>query len=173
MVVGKKGGKRGASAVQMYDRSRIKIHRGLFARVMLPEEEVMIQFCQSNSLVSRSSRGHELKLIDKIYYRIKDTDIEAIKSLEKKVENSRCRYEDMTEVAHFFRQHANKINPGYCVTVEDGCVNMTESFYNCELLSRLCFVSVHTHLTFIKKNEKKTYSVKQKPHGDFDPHRVW
>lgn len=149
MVVGKKGGKRGASAVQMYDRSRIKIHRGLFGRVMLPEEEVMIQFCQSNSLVSRSSRGHELKLIDKIYYRIKVSDVAANNDSQKKVENPRCRYEIIKDVCIFFNQHVNKINPGYCCTVEDGYINMTESFYNCELLSRLCFVCVHTHLTFI------------------------
>ena len=150
MVVGKKGGKRGASAVQMYDRSRIKIHRGLFGRVMLPEEEVMIQFCQSNSLVSRSSRGHELKLIDKIYYRIKVSDITGNFESESKVENSRCRYETMGEVCGFFNSHANKINPGYCVTVEDGYVNMTESFYNLSNKNHT-ETSIHTGFSKIMK----------------------
>ena len=130
MVVGKRGSKRGASAFQMYDKSKIRIHKGLFSKVLLPEEEVVFRHIQDMELVRKTSAGSDLGLTDKKAYKIKASALKNCSSSDIRVRNPRCRYETVGDATSFFIANTNRINPKYCALQDGDFYYFTESFFD-------------------------------------------
>ncbi len=120
MVVGKRGNMRGSSAIQMYDRSKIRVHKDLFLDVLIPEEEgkyftldillraqtdtraiEMYKYLQEMGSARRVNSPEGSTFEDEKCWRVKTTVLQGLYTSQTKIQNSRVTVGKIGEIIKF------------------------------------------------------------------------